>query len=296
MIKKAKPLFHYTKSEKRGIAVLLILISVLLIFRIILPYWFTGPKINSIVVEHIGLDTLKSSSSYKGLEFEESNSNHFQTVKCCVNPNTATREEIVKAGFSTFAASNIIKYRNTGASFDQIEDMYKIYGIDSNHKDLIENVIIIPPKEGLIDKPARTKRVIKTIDINLADTFQLNSLPGIGNVLASRIVKYRNMLGGFYAIDQLAEVYGLSDSTIQRLMPYVEVATEHQKININGETAKVLAKHPYVTKYQAKTIIKYRKLTGNAISNETLNELNVFTESEVQRLMPYLMLKDSNLD
>lgn len=51
----------------------------------------------------------------------------------------------------------------------------------------------------------------------------LIALPGIGSKLANRIVTFREKLGGFYAVEQLKETYGLPDSTFQMLKPYLTV-------------------------------------------------------------------------
>ncbi len=296
MLKNLKPLLHYTKGEKRGIAVLLILILILLIIRVVLPYWFAGSQVNSIVIDSIAADSLSKPKINTDKEFVAEKSNPNPDYVCCVDPNTATLDELVNAGFSNFAANNIIRYRNTGAVFNNKQELFKIYGIDSNHKKLIENVIRIVPKQNFKDiesKPGVEERII---DINKADTLQLFRLPGIGRVLAKRIVKYRTVLGGFYTVNQLEEVYGVSDTLFRKILPYIAVESEPQKIDINTNSANQLMKHPYINKFQAQTIVKYKELTGNEITNKSIRDLNVFTELEIERLLPYLLLKDYNLD
>lgn len=48
-----------------------------------------------------------------------------------------------------------------------------------------------------------------TIDLNSADTLLLTRVPGIGAAFARRIYKYRELLGGYYVVEQLQEVYGM---------------------------------------------------------------------------------------
>ncbi len=61
------------------------------------------------------------------------------------------------------------------------------------------------------------------IEINSATADQFESLPGIGPSIAKRIIKYRRMLGGFQTIDQLKNVYGLSDETFQSIRPRLDI-------------------------------------------------------------------------
>lgn len=61
------------------------------------------------------------------------------------------------------------------------------------------------------------------IELNSADTTELKRLRGIGSVLSSRIVKYRARLGGFSSVEQLKDVYGLSEETYNSILPHVWV-------------------------------------------------------------------------
>ncbi|WP_300766798.1 helix-hairpin-helix domain-containing protein [uncultured Bifidobacterium sp.] len=63
-----------------------------------------------------------------------------------------------------------------------------------------------------------------TIDINSADESELDELPGVGPVLASRIVEYRQSIGRFTSIDQLLDVSGIGSKTMERLRPLVSVS------------------------------------------------------------------------
>jgi DNA uptake protein ComE-like DNA-binding protein len=60
---------------------------------------------------------------------------------------------------------------------------------------------------------------LQPIDINLAGTEAWMAFPGIGEVLAARIVKFRDKMGGFKSIDQVGKTYGIRDSLFQLMKP-----------------------------------------------------------------------------
>lgn len=61
------------------------------------------------------------------------------------------------------------------------------------------------------------------LDLNRATEYELTRLPGIGEARARAIVEYRESCGGFYAVEELCEVKGISESLMEELRPYVTV-------------------------------------------------------------------------
>lgn len=59
-------------------------------------------------------------------------------------------------------------------------------------------------------------------DLNQADASQLDALPGIGPVLAARIVEYRRVHGAFQRVDELLAVPGIGPRLVERLRPHVK--------------------------------------------------------------------------
>ncbi len=62
-----------------------------------------------------------------------------------------------------------------------------------------------------------------TLDVNRATEGDLERLPGIGPVLARRIVEYRESRGGFQDIEQLRRVKGIGKKTFERIRAFVAV-------------------------------------------------------------------------
>jgi competence protein ComEA len=61
------------------------------------------------------------------------------------------------------------------------------------------------------------------VNLNTATLEQLDSLPGIGPVLAQRILDWRAAHGQFTAVDELSEVSGIGEATLEELRAAVTV-------------------------------------------------------------------------
>lgn len=59
--------------------------------------------------------------------------------------------------------------------------------------------------------------------INDVGEGELESLPGIGRVLARRIIEYRNRVGRFGSLEELKRVNGIGDKLYQKIYPYLEL-------------------------------------------------------------------------
>lgn len=61
----------------------------------------------------------------------------------------------------------------------------------------------------------------EVIDLNAADTYDLDRLPGIGPAKAEAILAYREEHGPFQSVDDLLSVSGIGEVTLENLRPYV---------------------------------------------------------------------------
>lgn len=143
---------------------------------------------------------------------------------------------------------------------------------DSSHKYLYQEKL----KQG------------KTIELNKADTSELKKIPGIGSAYANKIVKYRNLLGGYINIDQLKEIWGMDNILFDKIIPYITIEPEAIKIKINSATFQELNKHPYISYKQTKIIIDIRERKDKIESMSRLSLLDEFTDTDINRLSPYL--------
>lgn len=132
-----------------------------------------------------------------------------------------------------------------------------------------------------------TKEIVVR-DLNTATEEELKLVRGIGPAFSERIVKYRTMLGGFYDLNQLSEVYGLKPETIEELKKHFSIQSPVKKLAINSDSIKVLARHPYLSYDNARVIISYRKMHGNITSSLDLEKIKALDSALIRQLKPYI--------
>lgn len=126
------------------------------------------------------------------------------------------------------------------------------------------------------------------VELNSADTTALKKVPGIGSVFAKRIIKYRDLLGGFYSVEQLSEVYGIDEERYEAMKSWFSVdLSSIRQLNVNQMSAKELASHPYVSYKQARVIERQIRKKGKLQGWENLALLEEFTEYDRERLRHY---------
>lgn len=135
------------------------------------------------------------------------------------------------------------------------------------------------------DKKDRTVKV----ELNSADTTELQLLYGIGPVFAKRIVKYRTLLGGFARKEQLLEVYGMTEERYAEIAGNITVdSSVTTKLDINSATIAQLKRHPYLDYYQAKAIVDYRIKVGNFNGINELLKVATLDEETIAKLEGYI--------
>ena len=138
-------------------------------------------------------------------------------------------------------------------------------------------------------KPIEKLNAGEKIDLNTADSTQLCRIPGIGPAYAKRIIGYRKLLGGYYRLEQLQEVYGMYVELYEKITPFFLMSENSiRKISVNEASLEQLKAHPYLNFYQAKAIVEKRKKNAKIESWEELKLLEEFTETDRERVSPYL--------
>ncbi len=219
------------------------------------------------------------------------------------NPNLASEDDFIKLGLKPYLAERILKYRSKGGKFKIKADLKKIYGFPEFLYVKLESYIDLPEIKTLETKTTYSKTKIenngqlpklkyeyKKQDLNLADSVAFEKVYGIGFKLALRIIKFREKLGGFVAMAQLKEIWGLDSTVIQEIEKKFLIAENFQpiKINANTDDFQLLKSHPYIGYQRAKLILAFRKQHGTYHSIDQLKQIQTISAEEIEKMKPYL--------
>ncbi|MHA7112099.1 helix-hairpin-helix domain-containing protein [Sunxiuqinia elliptica] len=297
--------FTFTRNERLGIIVLLVLIGLGIAANQLVFYFEKPAQIDSDELDELMLvldKQRKDAQRTKGVLFP-------------FDPNTIDSLALDSLKLPLRIKRNLLKYRDKGGRFYEAADFGKLYGVTDSIYAQFEPYIVVEktfshkkvPKEiarekdVLSDKSKKRyqapvhheKEMPDLIELNLATPEELVMLYGIGEVLSKRIVKYRNLLGGFASLDQLNEVYGLKPETIKKILPYLELDTSLvAQININFAETKELARHPYITWDMARALVDFRSANGFIHDLQLVRLNGLINDQDFRRISPYLKTKE----
>ena len=220
------------------------------------------------------------------------------------DPNNLSPDDWRKLGLSDKQIAVIKNYEKKGGRFKDKSDVRKMYSINEKLYKMLEPYIRIKVEaatENITNKTTLVYDKFETnkaeqIDINTCDTTALMSLKGIGTVLSKRILKYKEVLGGFYRTEQLKEVYGVTSETYDLIKDYVTVSNLEgiKKIDINQIDANSLGKHPYLSPKDAKLIVNYRDQHGSYANIEDLTKIGTLSDLAIAKIAPYLIFENDS--
>jgi len=203
------------------------------------------------------------------------------------DPNNADYNQLIEFGFNSFQANNLINYRTKAGFFKSRNDLLKIYGIDTAFFKSIENHIQI----NIVEEATKlsSNPVLVYVELNSADSTDLVQLTGIGPAYANRIIKYRNLLGGFYSKAQILEVYNFPVETFQKIENSISADTLLiKKIRVNFAEFHELIRHPYFNKKQVEAVLNFRNRNGSFQSILQLKSNGLIDPETFLKLKPYL--------
>jgi competence protein ComEA len=288
-------ILKFSKSEVRGLLILVVLILLLLAARIIMN------KSNQVLSMAYQDTLVVSEKENKNFSTNNDKKEHVYQAKKDkkivstepVELNSDGFARLVGAGIPEEVSKHILAYRKKGGSFSKPEDLLKIHGVDSSLFLSVQQHIRVKPAFG--DKNNTTFKFTNShfvVELNRADSIDLIRLPGIGHKLSGRMIKYRDALGGFYSTHQLTEVYGITDSLCQSIAQYLVIDTTNiRKIHLNAVNLEELQKHPYLNRYLAKAILGYRRLVGSFTNVEQLLQNYLIPEENYYKIVHYLTVE-----
>jgi len=293
MIKQAakiiKQYFAFSRHERKGIIFLLILLLLVIAYPFVFSAIFPNQKPNIHITEF-------PETSY---EFHEGN-NDFTETKTEIklqdfDPNTADDNTLRELGFSERNIQSLHKYLSKGGKFRKPEDILKLYGLSEEHKQKLLPYVVIAqqePKKFASDTTAKNKKVQTIVELNTADSTALEALYGISGKMAARIIKERELLGGYVKLEQLIDLWGFNPDILYDLKDKLTLDASHAHIfNLNSVTEEELKTHPYFKYRLSQAIVNYRKQHGNYKQLEDLKKIVLVNDSIYNRIILYLKIE-----
>lgn len=310
--------FDFSRKEQIG---LLFLVSIILACILVInfhDYLFPKETLDISEKERVLIAAIEKEREVKEQEFafkykddSKSGSKRKLAEPFSFDPNSLDESGYVRLGFSEKQAKSIRSYFSKGGKVRKVEDFKKLYVVNDYMYDRLKDHIVVnpgPPEETfhVANKQAIASTVIEEpppyeaqkksearplVDINSANQEELMALRGIGPKYSERIIKYRDLLGGYSSLDQLGEVYGLKDhpEIIDELMTQMVIGEWIiERININTCEWKDLVRNPYIEKEVANSILAIRETHGEYSAVEEIKRSHLIDEALFEKISPYL--------
>jgi DNA uptake protein ComE-like DNA-binding protein len=228
------------------------------------------------------------------------------------DPNTATENDWRRLGLSERQARGVLSYIAHGGQFEHRQDLARLRSLHPDQVARLLPFVQLPdrpegggaaraerrwPRDSTriwtrTERPARPERV--ALELNGCDSAALVALPGVGPSFARGILRYRDQLGGYHSLDQLAEVYVLKDKpeALAQLRTLLRVDTALvRRVPMNSGTVEELAAHPYLRWKLAKTLVAYRRQHGPFRTVDDLRGCALVDEGTLRTFAPYFSVK-----
>ena len=190
------------------------------------------------------------------------------------NPNTVSQEDLMRLGFSEKQAQSILNYRAKGGRFRRPSDFAKSYVVADSVFERLKPYIDIP-----------------RIDINKADSAAFETLPGIGPYFAAKMVSYRASLRGYSTPEQLMDIYHFDQEKYDGLKDLI-TCSKPEPYPIWTLSEADLARHPYISKDEAHSIVLYRTYQSKETwTLEGMNCAGILSEEHFRSLSRCLLTK-----
>ena len=283
-----KPYFVFTRSQRSGLLFLLLLItavqSAYFFIDVELPKTQNPEELQWLALQQ-QVDSLKQERR------------HLKPTHYPFNPNFITDFKGYRLGMSVAEIDRLLAFRATNKYVNSAAEFQQVTKVSDSLLAAISPYFKFPDwvknkqhqrSFTKFDKAKAEKVVV--LDINSATAEDLIKVYGIGAALSERILKQRELLGGFYKIEQVADVWGLSPEVVANVQKSFTVMSmpKSKKIKINDATVKELAQFPYFRYHLAKQIVTYRSMNGNITSTADLLKINGFPVGRAEIIALYL--------
>ncbi|MCF8297983.1 MAG: helix-hairpin-helix domain-containing protein [Saprospiraceae bacterium] len=308
MKQQIKDYFSFSKSERRGVVVLLLILFLILVINFAMPKIISKQQMDfsefekeiaafeaskyerSIIAENFSTNYKNYSSNYTNYN---SYSEKSKLTPFPFNPNEIGSEDWSRIGLNEKKINVILNYLSKGGKFYKKEDLRKIYVITDEEYETLEPFIILPDNLTKNENSNVNYNENFIVELNSAKPEDLQLVRGIGPAFSKRIIAYRDKLGGYSNNNQLMEVFGMDSVRFKQIAPFMHTNDSLiNKIPINSASYQNLFYHPYINHEIAFAIVNYRYKHGAFKSDEDLLKLKEVNDSILDKIKPYIEIKN----
>jgi competence ComEA-like helix-hairpin-helix protein len=302
LLNSIRKYFGISRTEANGVIILLLLMFIIIISPLFYSSLLKGGY-SSYQADSVKLDSILQvfKRNLKSQRVASENAYIIRDTLFSFNPNEIPYQKMLLLGFDTILARRVVKFRNSNGRFYKKKDLLKIYDLPEILYARLADYIVLPDSEIHAKLQNRNQTVFKAdpagkkdieialMNINIADTNELKKISGVGSVLSRRIIKYRDLLGGYSNINQLNDVYGLNGKSLSNLksVAYIDTLFTPERIRINFSEWKDLVQHPYINSRLANDILYLRSNVGFLEGIKDLKNISYLNDSILYRLEPY---------
>ncbi len=313
MLKKFTYFFLTTKSDRRAYLTMLCICFIYLILNAAIDHFVKPEVLNNneaFYKEYLAFKE-RIALAEKAQNIEKSSYFPF-------DPNTLNFKDAMQLGIEKKLFNTIEKYRKAGGKFYKKSDLKKIYGMNDELFEQLSPFIQIQQKKKQYQnkKHYSKNKTIKSkkqnsqyypFDPNQISAKELSDF-GINEYAVKNWDKFRNSGGKFYSEKDVAKVYQLSDTELEKLSPFF-IFPEKKKIADNNTTSdkKAIQLFPFdpnevsketlinfgIDRKTAATWLKFRSST-TFYSIEDIQKIYGLEADKVEELLPYMQFPDKN--
>jgi DNA uptake protein ComE-like DNA-binding protein len=291
-MKILKPHFWYNKSQRNGVFFLLLLVIILQIIYSFIDF-SNEPKSfsdNEILNLQAQIDSLKS------VEIEKRKPKIYP-----FNPNYIADYKGAQLGMSIEEIDRLLLFRKQNKFINSASQFKKVTKISDSLLQKISPLFKFPDWVVKQNKRKRSSKVVdkfnaikvSTVDLNLATIEDLQTVNGVNEFLAQRIIKYRKRINGFTFNTQLEEVWKLEKEIASKIFNVFSIIEKPviEKINVNTSSFKEVLSNPYIDYNLCKSIFEFRDEVAELQSIEELKNIQGFPLDKYDRIVLYLKAK-----
>lgn len=286
-----KSFFKFTREQRKGVFVLLIIIISLQIL-----YFFVDLSSFSIVTP----EKEKWISLQSQIDSLKKEKQGYVPKIYPFNPNFITDHKGYKLGMSVAEIDRFFAFRQQNKYVNSAQEFQAVTKVSDSLLHVISPYFKFPDwvknKKEFKDYKkydntafAKNKKIV-VIDINQATQEDLIKINGIGEAISLRILKYKESLGGFVSMEQLSEVWGLAPEVIENLNTHFKVFANPnlKKIDINNASIKELSLFPYFKYPISKNIVTFRSMNGDIKNSDDLTKIKGLSIEKAKIIALYL--------